>query len=230
MLFGVCYQFCTFKNPIFSTHFYFGARLLAGFLSAPLDSPFHFHQEVFEFLFTFCHKGGVICISKIIDISPGNPDSSLSFIQPGISHARTLHRSPSCILIYLYIIALFKQGNNIKPWRTFSSFEPVHCSLSSSNCWFLIGIQISQNEGKVVWYFHLFRNFLQFFVIYTVKGFSVVNEGELDIFSGIPLPFLWSNGCWYFISGSSAFSKSSLNIWRFSDHVLLKPGFNDFEH
>ena len=62
--------------------------------------------------------------------------------------------------------------------------------MSDSNCCFLTCIQIFQEAGKVVWYFHLFRNFLQFFVIYTVKGFSVVNEGELDIFSGIPLPFL----------------------------------------
>ena len=49
--------------------------------------PFHFHQEAFEFLFTFCHKGGVICISEVIDISPSNLDSSLCFFQPSISHA-----------------------------------------------------------------------------------------------------------------------------------------------
>ena len=70
--------------------------------------------------------------------------------------------------------------------------------MSSSNCCFLTCIQISQEAGKAVWYSHLFQNFHSFFVIYTVKGFSIVNEIEVDIFSGILLLFLWSNGCWQF--------------------------------
>ena len=64
----------------------------------------------------------------------------------------------------------------------FPNFEPVHCSMSSSNCCFLTCIQISQEAGKVVWYSHLLKNFPQFVVIYTVKGFSVANEAEVGIF------------------------------------------------
>ena len=63
---------------------------------------------------------------------------------------------------------------------TFPNFEPVLCSMSSSNCCLLTYIQVSQETGKVVWYFHLFKNFLWFVVILTVKGFSIVNEAEVD--------------------------------------------------
>ena len=67
---------------------------------------------------------------------------------------------------------------------SFTSLEPVRCSKSGSNCCFLTRIQISQEAGKVVWYSHLLKNFPQFVVIHTVKGFSVVNEAEVDVFSG----------------------------------------------
>ena len=73
---------------------------------------------------------------------------------------------------------------------SFPDLELVHSSMSSSNCCFLTCIQISQEEGMVVWYSHLFQNFPQFVVIYMVKGISVVNEVEVDVFSGIPLLFL----------------------------------------
>ena len=79
----------------------------------------------------------------------------------------------------------------------FPNFEPVHCSMSGSNCCFLTCIHISQEGGKVVWYSHLFKNFAQFVLIYTVKSFSIANEAELDIF-GILLAFTWSNRCWQF--------------------------------
>ena len=62
---------------------------------------------------------------------------------------------------------------------SFSNFEPVHCSMSGSNCCFLTCIQVSQETGKVVWYSHLFKNFLQFVVIHIVKGFSIVNEADV---------------------------------------------------
>ena len=82
----------------------------------------------------------------------------------------------------------------------------------------------------MVWYSHLLKNFPQFVVMHTVKGFSVVNEAEVDVF----LEFL----CFFYdpmdvgnlISGSSAFSKSSLYIWKFSVLVLLKPNLKNFEH
>ena len=72
----------------------------------------------------------------------------------------------------------------------FPSFELVCCSMSDSSYYFLTCIQVSEEADKVVWYSHLFKNFPQFAVIHTVKGFSVVNETEVDIFSGIPFLFL----------------------------------------
>ena len=72
---------------------------------------------------------------------------------------------------------------------SFPDLEPVCCSKSSSNCCFLACIQISQEAGQVIWYSHLLKNFLQFVVIHRVKGFGVVNEAEIDVFSGTPLLF-----------------------------------------
>ena len=71
----------------------------------------------------------------------------------------------------------------------FPSLEPVCCYMSNSNCCFLTCIQVSEETGKGVWYSHLFQNFTQFVVIHTVKGFSVLNEANVDVFffSGIPL-------------------------------------------
>ena len=92
--------------------------------------------------------------------------------------------------------------------------------MSSSNCCFLTCIQISQEAGKVVWYSCLFKNFPQFVVIHTVKGFSIVNEAEVDVFSGILLLFYDPVNVDNLISGSSTFSKSSLNrILSFLTHV-----------
>ena len=102
--------------------------------------------------------------------------------------------------------------------------------MSSSNCYLLTHIQISQETGKVVWYSHLFKNFPQFGVIHTVRGFIVVNEAEVDIFLELPCFFDNPTDVGNLISGSSAFSKSSLNIWKFSVHVLLKPRLENFEH
>ena len=97
-----------------------------------------------------------------------------------------------------------------------------------STCFFLTCIQISQGAGKVVWYFHLLKNFLQFFMIYTVKGFSVVNEAEVDVFLGFSSFFYDPVNVSNLISGSFAFSKSSLCIWKFSVHILLKPSLKNF--
>ena len=106
------------------------------------------------------------------------------------------------------------------------------CSTSTSNCCFLTCIQISQESGQVqvVWYSHLFKNFPQFILIYTVKGFSLVNEAELDVFLELSCFFYDPMEVVNLISGSSACSKSSLNIWKFSLHVLLKPLWENFEH
>ena len=90
---------------------------------------------------------------------------------------------------------------------------------------------ISQEAGKVVWYFHLFKNFSQFAVIHTVKGFGGrVNEAEVDVFLEFSCFICDPADVGDLISGSSAFSKSSLYIWKFSVHVLLKPSLKDFQH
>ena len=102
--------------------------------------------------------------------------------------------------------------------------------MSSFKCCFLTWIQISQEAGKVVWYSYLFKNFPQFIVIHIVKGFSIVNEAEVDVFLELHCIFYDSVDVGNLISGSSAFSKSSLYIWTFSVHVLLKPTLKDFEH
>ena len=91
-------------------------------------------------------------------------------------------------------------------------------------------IWIPQEAGQVVWYFHLFKNFPQFVVIHIVKGFGVVKETELDVFLELSCFFSDPEGVGSLISGSSAFSKISWNIWKFSIHVLLKPNLKDFEH
>ena len=112
---------------------------------------------------------------------------------------------------------------------SFSYLEPVCCSMSSSNCCFLTWIQISQEAGQVVWYSHLFQNVPQFIVIHTVKGFGIVNKSEIDIFLELSC-FFNDPDVGNLISGSSAFSKTRLNIWTFSVHLLMKPGLENFEH
>ena len=109
---------------------------------------------------------------------------------------------------------------------SFPNFEPVHCSMSSSNCCFLTCLQVSQEISKMIWYSHLLKNFPQFVVIHTVKGFSIVNEAEVDVWNSlafsmiqqmlaiwflVPLPFLYpacTSGiselnCLYFFHNSS---------------------------
>ena len=100
--------------------------------------------------------------------------------------------------------------------------------MSIFNRCFLTCIQISQEAGKVVWYSHLFQHFPQFAVIHTVKGFGVVNKA--DIFLELSCFFDDPTDVFNLISGSSAFSKSSLNMWKFMMRVLLKPGLETFEH
>ena len=102
--------------------------------------------------------------------------------------------------------------------------------MSSSKCLFLTFIQIFQEVGQVVLYSFLFQNFSQFIVIHTVKGFGIVNKAEIDVFLELSCFFNYPADVGNLISGSSAFSKSSLNIWKFTVHVLLKPGLENFEH
>ena len=113
---------------------------------------------------------------------------------------------------------------------SFSDLEPVCCSMSSFNCCFLMCMQISQEAGQVIWYSHFLKNLPQFVVIHTVKGFGVVNKVETDVFLELSCFFDDPVDVGNLISGSSVFSKSSLNIWKFTVHVLLKPGLENFEH
>ena len=111
-----------------------------------------------------------------------------------------------------------------------SHFGINHCSMSSFNCCFLTYIQISQKAGQVVWYSHLFKNFPQFVVIHTIKGFGIINKTKIDEFLVL--------SCFYddpvdvgnLISCSSAFSKPNLNIWKFLVHIWLKPSLENFKH
>ena len=82
----------------------------------------------------------------------------------------------------------------------------------------------------MVWYCHLFKNFPEFVVIHTVKGVGIVNEAEIDVFLELSCFFDDPIDVGNLVSGSTAFSKSSLNIWKFMVHVLLKPGLENFEH
>ena len=125
---------------------------------------------------------------------------------------------------------LSKQGDYTTLKNSFPYLEPVCCSMSTSNCCFLTCIQISQEADQMVWYSHLFQNFPQFIVIHTVKGFGIVNKAEIDVFLELCCFFDDPVDVGNLTSGSSAFSKTSLNIWKFMVHVLLKPGLENFEY
>ena len=100
----------------------------------------------------------------------------------------------------------------------------------SSNCCLLTCIQMSQEAGEVVWYSHLFKNFPQFFLIHTVKDVGAVNKAKVDVFLELSCFFNNPADVGNLIYGSSAFSKSSLNIQKFMVHILLKLGLENFEH
>ena len=102
--------------------------------------------------------------------------------------------------------------------------------MTSSNCCFLPGIQVSEETGEMILYSQLLKNFPQFVVAYILKGFSIVNEAEVDVFLEFSSFFYGSTDVGSLVSGSSVFSKSSLYIWKFSVHILLKPSLKDSEH
>ena len=138
--------------------------------------------------------------------------------------------SPVFLMMYS-AYKLNKQGDSICQGAltySFSYLEPVCCSMSSSNCCFLTCIQTSQEAGQVVWYSHLFQNFPQFIVIHTVKGFGVVNKAEIDVFLELSCFFDDPEYVSNLISGSSVFSKTSLNIWKFTVHVWLEAWLGEF--
>ena len=125
----------------------------------------------------------------------------LLVLLPAILIPACASSSPAFLMMYS-VHKLNKYGDNIQPWRThFLILEPVHCSMSSSNCCFLTCIQISQEAGQVAWYSHLFKKFPEFVVIHTVNGFGLVNKAEVDVFlqlacfSDDPTLYLWVLFC-----------------------------------
>ena len=124
--------------------------------------------------------------------------------------------------------------SEIKGWKytalshSFPSLEPVSCSMSCSNCWFLTCKQDSQEKGKVVWYSHCLKNFPQFVLIHTVKSFSIVNEAEVGIFSGIPLLSFWSNKCWLFDLWCLCLFKTQLIHLEFPGSCIAKAQLEGF--
>ena len=124
-----------------------------------------------------------------------------------------------------------KQGDNIQPWCTpfpIWNQSVVPCSVLTVPSW--TAYRFLKRQVRVVWYSHLFQNFPQFIVIHTVKGFGIVNKAEIDAFLELSCLLHDPTDVGNLISGSSAFSKSSLNIWKFTVHVMLKPGLENFEH
>ena len=126
---------------------------------------------------------------------------------------------------------LNKQGDSKQALSySFLNLEPVSCSVQDSNCCFLTGIQVSQETGKMAWYSCLFNSFPQFVIIHRVEGFSTVNATEVDVFLEFPCFLCDPANVANLVSGSSAFSKPRLNIWKFSVHIMLKPSMRDFKH
>ena len=121
-------------------------------------------------------------------------------------------------------------GDNIQSWHTpFPIWRQSVVPCPILTC-FLTCIQISQDAGQVVWYSQLLKNFPQFIVIHTVKGFGIVSKAEIDVFLELSCFFDDPADVNNLISGSSAFSKTSLKFWKFTVHILLKPGLENFEN
>ena len=154
-------------------------------------------------------------MSEVIDISTGNLPACAS--------------SSQAFRMMYSAYKLNKQWQYTTLLYSFPNLEPVCCSRSSSNCCFLICRQISQEANQVVWYSHLLKNFPQFVMIHTVKGLGIGNKAEVDVFLELSF-FCDPKDVGNLISGSSTFCKSSFNIWKFSVHVQLKPGLENFEH
>ena len=116
--------------------------------------------------------------------------------------------------------------------NSFPDMEPVCCFMSSSNCCSLTCIQISQEASKVVWYSHLkvLKNFPQFVVIHIAKDFGIVSKAEVDVFLELSCFSDDPTDVGNLIFSSSAFSKSSLNIWKLTVYILLKPGLENLGH
>ena len=125
---------------------------------------------------------------------------------------------------------LNKQWQQTVPSYFFLNPEPISCSIQGSNSCFLIYIQVSQKTGKMVWYSHLCKSSPQFVMIHTVKGFIIVGETEVDVFLELPSFLCDPVNVGNLISGSSAFSKPCLDVWKSLVCIMLKPSMQSFKH
>jgi len=199
----------------------------------------------FTILYWFCHTSTCIrhgCTHVPQSWTPLPPPSPY---HPSGSSQCTIPKLPvSCIepglaihFLYDIIHVLMSFSQIIHPLPLIYGLDVLNfqfwtcpLSMSVSNCCFLTCIQVCQEAGKVVWYSHLFQNCPQFVVIHTIKGFSVISEAEVGVFLGFSCFFFGPTDVGHLISCSFDFLKSSLNIWKFSVHVLLKPNLENFEH
>jgi len=143
---------------------------------------------------------------------------------------------PACALsspVFLMIYSTYKlnkQGENIQPWHTLFPVwkqSVVPCPVLTVASWPAYRFLRRQVRWSVI---PISKNFPEFVVIHTVKGFGIVNKAEVNVFLELSCFFYDPTDVGILISGSSVFSKSSLNIWKFTVHVLLKPGLENFEH
>ena len=121
----------------------------------------------------------------------------------------------------------------MQPWHTpflIWKQSTIPCQVLTFASWPAYRSGISREAGQVVWYSHLLKNFPQVFLIHRVKGFGIINKAKLDVFQKLCCFFNDPVDVGDLISGSSAVSKTSLNIWKFTVHVLLKPGLENFDH
>ena len=158
-----------------------------------------------------------MCISEVVDISPSNLNSNLWFIQ-------------SLFHMMYSAYKLYKQGDNIQPWHTpfpASNQSVVPCPILTASSWptyRFLSRQLKWSGIPIYWrIFHIF-------VIHTVKGFGIVNEAEEGVFLEFSCFFCDPRDVGNLISGSTASSKPSLYIWKFSVHILLKPSLKNFGH
>ena len=175
----------------------------------------------------------IILVIWMLSFKPAFSLFSFTFINWCFSSSLLLSirvASSACLRLLIFLQKSWFQQVTIYSLDILLSHFWIRSFLNTHICCFLTCLQISQETDKVVWYSHLFKNFSQFAVIHTVKGFSVVNKAEVDVFLELPCFFDDPADVGNLISGSSAFSKSSLNIWKFTVHVLLKPGLENFEH
>ena len=134
--------------------------------------------------------------------------------------------SPAFLTMYS-AYKLNKQSANIQPWHTpfpIWNQSVVPCPVLTVASWH--AYRFLKRQVRRVWYSHLFQNFPQFIIIHTVKGFGIVNKAEIDVFQELSCFFDDPADVGNLISGSSAFSKTSLNIWKFMVHVWLGPGLD----